>query len=162
MGVRVTIREGDTRSVSGGGELTVVVLPRRPPSARLDHTVMGATHRTRDGVRAIWAYAGGVGATLGLDLARRHEWRPVDRREFGVALGRVVAHELIHAVTPDRPHVRGGLMAERMGRPLLLAPRLAIDTVTAEAFRQALAGNGPAADAMATMPGPTDTLTVRP
>jgi hypothetical protein len=152
MGIRGTVREGDARSVSAGSEITVVILPRRSPGARLDHRVMGATHRVREGVRAIWVYAEPIGATLGLDLARQHEWPRPDRREFGIALGRVVLHELVHAITPDRPHVKGGLMAERMGRPLLLASNLMIDPATAEAFRRALASQAAGEAAVATVP----------
>ncbi|HVR70479.1 MAG TPA: hypothetical protein VMT87_06495, partial [Vicinamibacteria bacterium] len=74
------------------------------------------------------------------------------RREFGMALGRVVAHELVHALAPQRPHVKGGLMAERMGRALLLAPDLAIETATSEALRAAVRGRPAAERALATLP----------
>jgi hypothetical protein len=153
MGVRATLREGDAHSVSSASELTLVILPRRSPGAGLDQSVMGATHRTPQGVRAIWVYAAGVGATLGLDLTHGHLSLP-ERRDFGTALGRVVVHELVHALAPDRPHVKGGLMAGRMGRPLLLSAHLAIDAATAEAFRHALAGRAAPGDAVATAPAP--------
>ena len=152
MGVRATIRAADTRSVSSGSELTVVVLPARTPGTRLDHSVMVATHRTPDGVRAIWVYAAGVAATLGLGNGAGPLWSPAQRREFGRALGRVVAHELVHAIAPARPHVKGGLMSARMGRALLLGSDIAIDTATAAAFRAALGGRTTPEDALATLP----------
>jgi hypothetical protein len=152
MGVRATIRAGDTRSVSGGSELIVVVLPARTPGTRLDHSVMGATHRAPDGVRAIWVYAAGVATTLGLGTGGGPLWSLPQRREFGRALGRVVAHELVHAIAPARPHVKGGLMSARMGRALLLGSDIAIDTATAAAFRAALGGQPGTEDALATLP----------
>jgi hypothetical protein len=152
MGVRATLRRGETRTVSADSELTVILLRDRPPGTKLHHTVMGATPRSPDGVRAIWVYADGVAASLGLERGPGVRWSPPMRREFAVALGRVVVHELVHAITPRRPHVNGGLMAERMGRSLLLSPRLRIDAGTSEAFRAALGGRPAADDAMAALP----------
>jgi hypothetical protein len=71
------------------------------------------------------------------------------RREFGLALGRVVVHELVHALAPQRPHVKGGLMADRMGRALLLASDIVIDAGTSEALRAAVSGRAPARHALA-------------
>ena len=152
MGVRATIRAGDSRSVSGASEMTVVVLPARTPGTRLDHSVMGATSRAPEGVRAIWVYAAGVASTLGLGTGPAPNWSMGQRREFARALGRVVAHELVHAIAPERPHVKGGLMAARMGRAVLLASDIAIDTATSEAFRTALAGPPRPEGALATLP----------
>jgi hypothetical protein len=152
LGVRAEVREGTPRSVSSDGELTVVVLPDLPPGSRLDHRVMGATSRSPEGIRAIWVYAAGVDQTLGLDAARRRHWPMPRQREFARALGRVVAHELVHALAPERPHVKGGLMAERMGRALLLSPDIAIDSGTSEAFHAAVSGRAGGEPALATLP----------
>jgi hypothetical protein len=150
--VRAEIREGNARSVTSEGELTVVVLPGQPPGSRLDHRVMGATSRSPEGIRAIWVYAAGVGQTLGLDPRRGPHWAMPRQKEFARALGRVVAHELVHALAPERPHVGGGLMAERMGRALLLSPDIAIDGATAEAFRAAVSGRPAGKPALAALP----------
>jgi hypothetical protein len=152
MGVRATIREGHARSVTSEGELTVVVLPGLPPGSRLDHRVMGATSRSPQGIRAIWVYAAGVSRTLGLDTRRGPHRAVAHRKEFGRALGRVVAHELVHALAPGRPHVKGGLMAEHMGRALLLSSDIAIDAGTSEAFRTAVGGRPAGKPALATLP----------
>ena len=137
-GLRAGIREGDVRGVSGPSELTVVVLPGPPPAARLHDTVMGATQRTTEGVRAMWVYASAVGATLGLDPRSGGFWSLPERRQFGTALGRVVVHELVHALAPQHPHEAEGLMAERLGRAQLLRPRLAIGVRTAAALHESL------------------------
>lgn len=152
MGVRAAIRAGDAGSVSGESEVTVVVLPARTPGTRLDHSVMGATYRAPGAARAIWVYAAGVASTLGLGTGPAPHWSPRQRHEFGRALGRVVAHELVHAIAPARPHVKGGLMAAQMGRGLLLDPEIAIDAATSEALRTALGGLPRPDGALATLP----------
>jgi hypothetical protein len=113
---------------------------------------MGATHRAPGAARAIWVYAAGVASTLGLGTGPAPHWSLPQRHEFGRALGRVVAHELVHAIAPARPHVKGGLMAAQMGRALLLDPHIAIDGATSEAFRTALAGPPRPESALATLP----------
>ena len=137
-GVRATVREGDVHGTSDASELTVVVLPGPPSGGRLHGLVMGATQRTPEGVRAMWVYASAVRATLGLEARPGRFWPLPDRRRFGVALGRVVVHELVHAVVPRLPHEREGLMAERRGRPQLLQPALPLDPATADALRASL------------------------
>ena len=140
MGVRASMRRGDVHGISDASELTIIVLPDAPKGGRLEHGVMGATRRSPEGVRAMWVYAKSVGATLGLDPGSPSFWSLPQRRQFGVALGRVVVHEIVHAVAPHRPHARVGIMAERMGRAQLVQPRLEIDAVTAKAVRESLDG----------------------
>jgi len=152
MGVRATVREGHTRSVASEGELTVVVLAGLPPGSRLDHRVMGATSRQPEGIRAVWVYAAGVGRTLGLDTRRGPHWAVPRQKDLGRALGRVVAHELVHALVPHRPHVKGGLMAARLGRAFLLTSDVAIDSGTSEAFRAAVSRRPAGQPAVATGP----------
>jgi hypothetical protein len=152
VGLRATVRQGDVRGISDGSELTVVVLPGAPPGTHLHDRVMGATQRTPDGVRAMWVYASGVGTTLGLDIGSGRFWSLAERRQFGTALGRVVVHEVVHALAPQRPHDREGLMAERLGRAQLLRPRLDVDRRTARALRESLKGGGSGDGAVAGMP----------
>lgn len=160
MGVRATVRMGDTHAVSAESELIVIVLPGRTPGAKLHHATMGATHRSPAGARAAWVYADGVGATLGLARRPGADSPPSERRDFAIALARVVVHEVVHAFAPQHPHVSGGLMAERMGRSLLLASPPVIDAATAEVFRAGLRGRPGPEGAMAALPesaggGPT-------
>ena len=152
VGLRATVREGDVRGISDGSELTVVVLPGTPPGAHLHPRVMGATHRTPEGVRAMWVYASGVGATLGLDVRGGGFWTLAQRRQFGTALGRVVVHEVVHALAPQRPHDREGIMAERLGRAQLLRPRLDLEGPAARALRESVKGGAREDDAVAGMP----------
>ncbi len=52
---------------------------------------------------------------------------PRDRRRLGVALGRVLAHEITHTIAPDCPHTATGLMAKRLSRRMLTAPGVGFD-----------------------------------
>ena len=61
-------------------------------------------------------------------------------RRLGVALGRVLAHELVHTVAPECPHTRNGLMAERLSRRMLTAPGVGFDALATRHLRLAAAG----------------------
>ncbi len=56
-------------------------------------------------------------------------------RQLGIALGRVLAHELTHSIAPDCPHTRTGLMAARLSRRTLTAPEAAFDELAARHLR---------------------------
>jgi hypothetical protein len=59
--------------------------------------------------------------------------------ELGRAYGRVLAHEVIHAVANDMRHADSGVMAPTQNRKLLLAPSTALDQDSAQAFLQGMA-----------------------
>jgi len=71
----------------------------------------------------------------------------VQRRDFGVALGRVVVHELVHVLIPAQPHVREGLMAAKLSGAQLRGPTPPIAPATAQALRSALGEPLPSAPA---------------
>lgn len=107
--------------------LLVVVLGSEvvaPQFAR--RLVMGSTLRREEPVDAVWAHLPAIAWTLGL-APRPSLWSPWDRREFTRALGRVVAHEIVHALAPELPHQRGGLMAARLGSRILKAHGVRLD-----------------------------------
>lgn len=110
--------EGETEP----DELRVVLLPRvgvGPDQGALGSTARGGL------VRTIWLYVPEVATTLGLEpeaVVTSLE----SQRLVGVALGRVVAHELVHALAPAIEHADAGLMRPRLnagelarGRPAL-------------------------------------------
>ncbi len=53
--------------------------------------------------------------------------RPGERRRLGVAIGRVLAHEITHTIAPDCPHTETGLMAKQLNRKMLTAPGVGFD-----------------------------------
>ena len=56
---------------------------------------------------------------------------------------RVVAHEVIHAIAPDEPHARNGLMRHAMNRTFLLSDKAPLDGRCARAFLAGLAARKP-------------------
>jgi hypothetical protein len=65
-------------------------------------------------------------------------------RRLGIALSRVIAHELVHALAPSLPH-GSGLMSARLDRRMLTAASIAIDPQLALAVRTAILATLPAA-----------------
>ena len=59
-------------------------------------------------------------------------------RYFSQALGRVIAHEVIHIVLPEHPHSTGGLMNATQNRRAFAAHEPVIDKGCARAFQAAL------------------------
>lgn len=79
--------------------------------------------------RSVFLSVGAAKRTLDRRGARRRHWpeRGPWAARLGRALGRILAHELLHAVAPDLPHSRHGLMAPRLTRRMLLAPGVGFD-----------------------------------
>lgn len=134
LGVAVTWREGRESPVTEGPDLQVIVLPSDRSGGRLSANTMGAVRRAEDAPRALWVFLPAVRAALGLPARADSLLSAADGAALARALARVIAHETIHAVAPDHPHSRHGLMASRMDRSELLSTRVRID----EASRSAL------------------------
>jgi len=122
--VVVRWRVGKADTVSGPEELRVVAIEQRGRGAGAGR-ILGATSNG-PGSRTIWVnypnVAWAAGTTVdALSSAGFHE-----RRRAAIALGRVVAHEIVHALVPDLPHADVGVMSERLkdslDRPLGLDP----------------------------------------
>ena len=62
--------------------------------------------------------------------------------ELGTALGRVLAHELLHTVAPDCPHTSHGLMAARFDRRTLTSPGIGFDETAGRYLRRGLSAYG--------------------
>jgi hypothetical protein len=54
------------------------------------------------------------------------------------SLGRVVAHEVVHAIAPTLPHARQGLPKTELTRANLVASRLDLDPDSAAGFLRAV------------------------
>ena len=98
-----------------------VILRKRSPH-RLE--VMGQVPQDSSVRPVVWVYLDGVKAALGLDgsVRRGHASRQASRA-IATAVGRVAAHEVIHALAPYQPHAANGLMRSSLGRTDLLGPR---------------------------------------
>jgi hypothetical protein len=156
--VRVRVRRGDVHAAVTESELIVILLPRRLASSRLSAHAMGAISMSEGSPRSLTVFTEAVARTLGLAPAASG-WSLTQRRDFGVALGRVVVHELVHALIPGQPHERRGLMAANLNRVQLVGAAPSIAPETAVAFRSAL-GVPPTSqpDLVAALPRPVESV----
>jgi hypothetical protein len=115
------------------GEVPVILLAGEYPVRRSRGAVLGGVE-PRAVRPAVWVYAPTVARAIGLT-------RPAATGDFaaqralGVALGRVVAHELVHAMAPEMTHTTAGLMAPVYGRQVLVGPRPRLDLAVSVAYR---------------------------
>jgi hypothetical protein len=135
-------RVGRAQDLIRPHELTVTLLPHDRAAREGGARVMGACHARAGGAR-VWIYLDAVSWTLGLPADDRPQ-TPEQAFRLGRALGRIVAHEFIHAVAPAVGHARSGVMAARLGRGELTAGRLRVDAQTRRAMHGALSAARPA------------------
>jgi hypothetical protein len=119
--------------VTTGKPLRVVLLAAESTDRS---EVMGSVLR-RPSSRTAWINLPEVERTLGLRRRSHSPLPPGQARALSRALSRVIAHEVVHLAAPELPHMRGGLMAARLGRPFLTAPRVPLSPVIADALRAA-------------------------
>jgi hypothetical protein len=141
LGVEVAFRAADAAANYGDGplpEIPVILLNDDPVVARRPSCVLGLVMRHQEPRRAVWAFLENVRWTLSHDQDRR---RPAMGEEIalGRALGRVVAHEVIHSLAPDEPHSKNGLMGHSMNRAFLLSDKPPLEARCGRAFLTALA-----------------------
>jgi len=132
IGIDIVSRRADGYSASG--ELNVIFLSRDP---RKQGRTMGRVNRHRHD--ALWIYVGTVRETLNLAGPAGRDGTWAERADYTRALGRVVAHEIVHTLVPDEPHATSGLMRASLSRDFLTAPFAPIDRRFARALARRLA-----------------------
>jgi len=144
IGVTATWRRAEPHELARPGELRVIFLNR---AAQREHgvPVLGATPTSFMSDRFVWVHVPSVRAATGLGSQRSGQSLDVySARRIGIAMARVIAHELVHALAPGLPH-GSGLMAARLDRRMLTAPNIHVDAEVGLAVRSALALPPPAA-----------------
>jgi hypothetical protein len=139
VGVSLRWERGDFDTTLGQGplDIPVILLPADPMAKRASRRVMGLVPRQSSGPRAVWVFLSSVRWTLGHDpRASRITTRQAN--ELGLALARVVAHEVVHAIVPDEPHTNSGLMHHSMDRSFLLGMKAPIGPDCGRAFVRSL------------------------
>jgi hypothetical protein len=121
-------------------EVRVIVVDHLVLDSSAPRSIMGATPAGGREYPVAWIHVGSVRATLGfppdfpiLDLPLKA------RRDIGVALGRVVAHEVVHVLAPALAH-GSGLMSPLLTRETLIAGRLSLSADDAAEVRSVLEG----------------------
>jgi hypothetical protein len=133
-GIEARWRRGAPSQVLRADEVAVVLLAGGAPQSQPHRRILGAAKKGEDAVAAVWIYVAAVKWTLGLERPRFPALTTTQRIALGRALGRVAAHETIHALLPRLPHAETGLMSEQFDRVSLLAPRLPVDARTRAAL----------------------------
>lgn len=134
LGVRVAL-EGE----ADGEEETpiqVVLLSRDRSRGGVHADAMGMVQRAEGSHSAVWILMANVRYALG----GSREQRPLLSTEMEArAVGRVLAHELVHLIAPELPHASSGLMQARLGRSFLLRNELRLDPALSSFLRNRLA-----------------------
>jgi hypothetical protein len=128
-------RHAEVPNLLGEDELAVVLVAAPGANSGL---VMGSAPLT-DAAPAIWVHPDAVAKVVGLGARGTGDWTPGERRGFARALGRVAAHEVVHAILGSPQHASTGLMSRALQRNALLGPMLQVDVRTRRAVGQALA-----------------------
>jgi hypothetical protein len=141
IGVSVTWERVSIKGEAPEG-LRVLLLPRAP--ARGTQGAMGHVKRQETPVTDVYVFLASVAEALRLDPGDPNEWRALERQELGRALGRVVAHEVVHVLRPGLPHAAQGLFAATLARRDLLTRAPLWDPATVESLaRPSVAIRGP-------------------
>ena len=140
--IGVVIEWHEPSSVSNGDEpdepyyLKVILFDKE--SAAMGHpaNAMGVSFKTDLLPDAVWLFDPVIRRAL---QGSERRSRPLSSEELGRAYGRVLAHELVHAIANDMRHAASGLMAPAQNRKLLLSARTSVDDASKAAFLSGLA-----------------------
>ena len=137
VGISPAWRVGSAPDLLGANDLPVVLLRRDHAARRGASRVLGACTPRSDTPRA-WVYLDNLAWTLGL-TAHDGPMTVQQSALLGRAIGRIVAHEVIHAVAPALRHAGSGIMSPSFRRADLLAHRLPVDGATRRGLLAVLA-----------------------
>jgi hypothetical protein len=136
LGVEASWRVGGSFGGAAMPEVPVILLLDDPVRLRRSQRVLGLVVPDQEPQRAVWVFLENLRLTLGIG---RGPLDPKQADTIGRALGRVVAHEVVHAIAPDTPHAGEGLMRHALGKDFLLGRRAKVDARCASAFVARLA-----------------------
>ena len=146
MGATVSWRRGNAGEPARPGEVRVILLDRTTENS--GKAVLGATPSHFEVAPYLWVHVPSVCAVIGLDPRRpAFTMTPPALRALAIALGRVVAHELVHALAPSVPHGKG-LMSAALTIRQLTASSIPFEPEVGLAVQAALRGDplGPRPD----------------
>ena len=129
---------------TGAHEIRVVLLARSAEAWRLPPRAMGAILEKTRREGTVYLFVPAIERSLGISLDRGemvHDGRTA--LALARALGRVLAHETVHAIDPEIAHgPEGSLMSENLTTEHLLSHRLALHPTTAKRLVDRLARRG--------------------
>ncbi len=150
MGVTASWRHARAPEIIDKSELWVVLVGAGPEQAS-EPPILGATAPGHPLSSVVWVRVPNVRAAIGLPRRPPAMWLPAEEwRALGVAIGRVIAHEVVHARVPELTHGTG-LMSSVLTRRQLTTSSLVFDPAVGYALQAALrAGRVPSGARLAT------------
>lgn len=142
LGVEVSWRLGEPGTSYDGTpeiEIAVIALAEDPSPSRRSRTILGLVQREQRPTRNVWAFMANIKRAVGHDPSAGRVPPPGEQRLLARAVGRVIAHEVVHAVAPEHPHDLRGLLKHSLNRSLLVGRRSPLGQSCARAV---LAGLG--------------------
>jgi hypothetical protein len=137
-GVPVTWRKDAAASEDDPLEI-VVTLRRSPPAEwRIPPRAMGVGFDVRDERRVVFVFFANVLRTLRIRYEKSRLPTATETMLIAQALARIVAHEVIHSVAPDAPHVDEGVMQSELTRASLRASRLRLSESSIRALKDGI------------------------
>ena len=126
----------EAMSVPGTFVLQVMVMAKAPSGWDLPPHALGVYFNGKTyPPQAVYAFQPSIYKELDLDTRGESYLRP---EEIGRAFGRVVAHEVVHALAPDHKHSGWGILGHAQDERSLLQPQLSIRESAGEALRAGL------------------------
>jgi hypothetical protein len=126
----------EVMSVPGTFVLQVMVMAKAPSGWDLPPHALGVYFNGQTyPPQAVYAFKPSIYKELELDTRGENYLRP---EEIGRAFGRVVAHEVVHALAPDHKHSGWGILGHAQDERSLLQPQLSIHQSAGDALRAGL------------------------
>ncbi|HSF14062.1 MAG TPA: hypothetical protein VLK65_00755 [Vicinamibacteria bacterium] len=140
LGVSVRWEVGTDPRPSTGGEVRVqaVLMLSEPSGWGIAPTAMGVVllpDRSRP--ESVFLFYPAILRSVGLAHRKGSMLSPSERKDLARAVGRVLVHEIVHAIAPTLTHADEGLMHDALLSASLLKSRIEIDERTRRAFRKA-------------------------
>lgn len=127
----------DRRLWAPGTEIQILLSSSRPQVWGYEATVMGGVLPTHQQPRRqIVVFPARVAEVL--RRPGRYRDRSSGSPRLAVGLGRVIAHEIVHAVAPEHSHASKGIMRGRHDSASLLEPETSMDSFCAAALLDGL------------------------
>jgi hypothetical protein len=138
MGIEVRWSEKTAAEQQEERALKVILLPIAPARWRLPANTMGVYLGNEGRQPAVYIFFRDVLRALGHDANMQRRPNPIEQRRIARALGKVVSHEIVHALAPQRAHAADGLMRAGLDRYLLLHQKAHTEPETVAAVHSGL------------------------
>ena len=118
--------------------LRVMLLPVQPTVWKFPANAMGVTMGDVDQRNTVYIFLPSVMRALGLNISMKRLPTPREKHRIARAIGRVVCHEVYHALLFHQPHADDGLMRNRLHAGALIHPVARFSDESAAALRHAI------------------------